>query len=449
MNWLAKYGAPVLVILFFISCRTKDGQISVGTNYSTIGTNYTDSLSLKTYTVLVDDSVATSTRITLDGQATIYSNYFQLGKFNDPVTGTVETEIYTQLRLATENADLSGVTSVADIDSAFLYLDYAGYSYGDTNVTQQIDVFEMTSALDPAIAYFGASTPPSIDPTAIGSTPFTPTPRTRVSNLTILKIPMNFNWAYGILAAGGTTSDNFVATVLDGIAIKSTGPVGAVTRIYLGSGNTKLVIYYGEGSSYTLTMTINGQGYTRIVSDRSSTAYSGLATKVSTPSSATGEVTYMQAGVGVRTKVEIPYLSLFKEATGDNIVINKAQLVIPVPNGSTATFTPSSSISLIRTNASNTFTKNASGGIAYIQSLNQPQNGSGHDLVVYYDSTNKQFQADITDYVRDMLNQRLPNTGFFLYPNANAVSVNRTLVHSSSTMWTDRMKINLYYTIKP
>src|SRR6478735_5134833 len=142
MNWLAKYGAPVLIILFFISCRSKDGQISVGTNYSTIGTNYTDSLSLKTYTVLVDDSVATSSRITLTGQSTIYSYYFQLGKFNDNVTGRVTTDIYTQLRLETENADLSAVTSVGDIDSAFLYLDYAGYSYGDTMATQQIEVFE-------------------------------------------------------------------------------------------------------------------------------------------------------------------------------------------------------------------------------------------------------------------------------------------------------------------
>src|SRR6478735_1247837 len=107
MNWLAKYGAPVLVILFFISCRSKDGQISVGTNYSTIGTNFTDTLSLKTSTVLCNDSVATSTRITYPGITTFYAHYFQVGQYTDAATGNVRAEVYTQLRLATENADLS------------------------------------------------------------------------------------------------------------------------------------------------------------------------------------------------------------------------------------------------------------------------------------------------------------------------------------------------------
>ena len=143
-----------LMLTAFSSCKKKDhfiGENSIDPN-SLLNSGGIDTFSLVTFTI-EEDSVIT------DNPA-----FGILGSYNDPVFGTVNSEIYTQFRLSGLNPNFGDVNSIV-LDSFVLGLEYIGY-YGKSGI-QNVEVFEITDSdglsLDSTYYSFSTKTTNGID----------------------------------------------------------------------------------------------------------------------------------------------------------------------------------------------------------------------------------------------------------------------------------------------
>ena len=238
-----------------------------------------------------------------------------------------------------------------------------------------------------------------------------------------------------------------------GIVLESGADNGSKMFTFRTNGDTlnNITLYYkdinGRKGIQRFLFGTDSSTFYRIEHDWAGTNLSSLNEgnrEIST--SQTGNLCYMQTGVGLYTKIKIPYLN--KIAQGRNILINKAELVVTCPDATEIPYATRPIMSVYETGKENYLGK--------MLPLQIATASNGDRGVVYYNIYNnstKGYTFDITNYVQKLIYNPDVNSGLILggYKPSSNFLIDRAVFYdnkiTSEVTNANRMKLNLYYTV--
>jgi hypothetical protein len=379
-----------------------------------IGTDFTDTITINTATVLQGDSILSYRMPTA-----------LIGQYVDPVLGTTSASMYAQVGLGGTNVTFGNNNRA---DSLVLTLDYS-FKYGDTLQVMQVNAHRLTSAFDERTSYF-TNTPFSYDPTPIGSQAFQPRIESQVvddktvKKTRLLRIRLSNELANQFLAQSGQATFVDQASFINyfrGIALVVPNDAnGSLVGLNLNSSNNSLVLHYtGEDGTKKQHAFVIGTGgyFTRITADRTGTAVAALQNKGDlVEATVTGGDSYVQAGTQLLTKLTFPYITRLKEAQG-NIIVNRAELLVPVKASSTGNNLPvPPQMVLYETNEANALLRDIAGTLRTVQEDGVPVNRTEVPAVMVYNQKNGKayYSLNVTSYVQALILGNKPNNGLLM-----------------------------------
>lgn len=406
------YYLLLIPFLFFASCKDPDMGLSPD---ELIGTHFTD-----TFTII-------SSIILLDTIKTSNTDYLLVGEYDDPKFGIVKAESYVQVQRAQFNTEF-GTNRV--LDSIVLYLDTA-YFYGDRNNVQTIEIYQLdddiySNCTDDDTCYnfnkaiYGTQ--------LLGSISFTPS--TLDTNIINIKLDDQLGIEFLNLDSATLSTDTLFIDYFKGIALVPQN-ISAVCRFTIKTGETAIKLFYNDSLELKFQINTSSARFNHIESDITNTAIGSLTSTSEISTEQLNDECYLQAGIGIKTKIKFPYLDIFKDSVGD-VAINKAELIISDVSGSSDGFTPPDFLFLFEIDTTKSFYDN--------------NNKIQYELIQYseYIQTNSSFI--LTAYFQDMLYKKRPNNGLIISPSSNNQTVNRLLFGSNKHL-VNPMKLKVYYTV--
>lgn len=444
-----KRAASMLSAIFFISilftqCKKDKSKLGLNVHPQSdqIGLNVIDTLSLITYTTL-SDSIATDE----------IASGMLLGVYQDPFFGKAEASIYTELRLegAVDFTPDGGTLADLVVDSVVLYMAVSG-GYGNLEA-QDYEVYQMTQSLDMDSTYYSdrviGTSATNLVKAGEGSIATNPNAPGYVNGVltseAILRVPLSINdFAMPIINQSGTgvlnanDGSGYFVDWFKGIYITSkntsqSSNEGAILYVDPISTNSKVTIYYRDNSGtaadydtiqYDLNINSSCARFTHLEQD-----YSGTMIESQLLDSTEGQdVFFLQTMGGVRSKVAFPDLVPFLDS--NKLIINKAQLVLPVQYYSSDAYEPSSELFLVRTLDD--------GGISFIPDYNEDRGGN------YVESTSS-YTFNITSYLNQMIAGEFENKPLTILSIGNAVTANRVVFNGPNSILKEKPKLIITY----
>jgi hypothetical protein len=431
-----------ILSLFLVSCDTPkeigDDLFSVE-----VGLNYSDTITIKSSTVLIDS---------------IYSgspNTLLVGSYNHPVLGLSESAAFTQV----SNIDTLFAKATSVYDSLTMRLAYAGYQ-GDTTKSQTLSVYRLLDSLNRGTDYFANSTIRS-EATTLGTYTFKPRPiRTRAMNgdsvqLDTLRFRMSDAFGRELMskyadvkvAAGSKGFRDY----FPGMLFKSSSS-SAGAMIGFNPGYSRMTLYFhnpGDVTKYYMDyyFSLSNALYPELlarfnqIKSTKSVTLAGLKNPGNlVPSTATYGLTYIQAGTGVATKVEFPYLLNLKG--NRNVAVNKAELVLTAADNIDLQQTIAQ-LSIVETNATNRTLRNAY-GLKYLLS-----EGGSSVITSAIEPGSKTYTFNVTTAMQSILVGKQANSGWLITPALTSNSAGNTRIINESTRFVPlqamKARLKIYY----
>lgn len=375
-----------------------------------VATYYTDTLTVRTSTVIAD-SVRTEN-----------PDVFLVGRAVDPLLGTVEASTYFRVNVAK-----------IDLGTNFLYdslelLTSYRFAFGDTIREQEVAIHRLTESIDVTKKYYNTSQV-AYDPTPLGKRTFVPRP---VSN-GVLRFRISDELGREIAALSGktegSTNEEF-QKVVKGFVLK--GGVANTSIIgFRGAGSgVALRLHYRAVGTDTVARTLDllavaqtatggtvRAGFNRVIADRAGTPFANLAPLTRLPASATNGQTFVQDAAGLTTKIEIPYLTSLNR--GSPVAINRAQLTIrPVQNASSARWIVPPFLTLIETDATNRVLRDEQDNERIINTDARALFPFSplYSQVVPFTQRSRDYTFLLTTHLQAMLTGQKKNDGFLVAP---------------------------------
>ncbi|GAB2779618.1 DUF4270 family protein [Rhabdobacter roseus] len=288
-----------------------------------VGTFYTDTLTIRTSTVLAD-SVHTGN-----------PDVFLMGKYQDPVLGKVTASSFTSVRLVGAQEIQAG----AVYDSLVLRMGYS-YTYGDTLPAQKMAVHRLTEVLSRTTSYYNNSSV-GYESTPLATTSFNARP---VSN-NILRVKLPNTLGTELMTLLATTSNQTTETLQNALKGLAFIPDASNTAVVGFQGASVWVtLYYHNSSTDTTARSFfiltnynyeatnqspprtDRAAFNRVTADRTGTPLEGIRPLTPIPAAMTNGLTYVHDALGIRTKIEIPYLHTLRR--NGAAAINRAEIRI-------------------------------------------------------------------------------------------------------------------------
>jgi hypothetical protein len=431
-----------IISLFLASC---DAPKEIGADLFSVevGLNFTDTLRVNSSTVLMD-SIQTQANTT-----------FLVGSFFHPTLGTFESTAYTQIA----NADSLFAKNTSILDSVKMHLVYKNFQ-GDTNQVHTLNVYKLKDSLSLSKDYFTNSSLPYQSST-VGSVTFRPRPiRSRAANGDSLKLDtLHFHMSKALgneliakysdksLAGGGSAfRASFPGLVFKSSTASKSALIGfspAYSRMTLHWHNpndtTKYTLNYYFSLSSAMMTEVQAR-FNQYNIDRSGPLAALTKSGNSVPASTTGNVTYVQSGSGLVTKIDFP--TLLKLKGNRNIAVNKAELVLQTTDDIDLNHSLNQ-LTLLQVDGNNRPIRNVY-GLGYVMS----EGGSGIQTA-NYSSSQKTYTFNITTELQSVLNGRKSNLGFLVTPTLLASQTGYTKMVSESARFVPlnamKTKIRIYY----
>ncbi|MFK8036788.1 MAG: DUF4270 family protein [Crocinitomicaceae bacterium] len=423
--------SATFLIAFFIFSSCKKEISSVGTDINPNGLNIVtqDTFTVVTKTVITDSLTTDETSINL------------LGGFNDPELGKVDCGIVTQLRLSSEGPNFGDPNDI-NVDSVVLSFVYDGkLHYGDIT-DLSFEILQITELLDKEEDYY-RYTPIS----TTGSNliiPGTESQKAKPQSIVVLAddtlVPMlrfNLKTSFGedlINNADQMSTNANFTNFFRGIYVRATNlnnfdeNEGTVLYFSLLDALSNMVLYYeidGEKKKFTFNINSNCARFNKLDFDYSGTP---LAQSINSEAAAQEKI-YFQ-GSHIRPEFHFPFLDKFKDER--NIVLNRAELVVPVQNFENSPFDPSTALFIgrISTNFLITLTYDYS-------------NGSTVD----YDPIANEFRFNLTRDLQRVISGEIENTGYRIFTTSFFGStIERIIFSGPNSITKDKTKLVLTYT---
>jgi len=422
----------LLSAVVLLGCKKPEdiGQNIVALDGDHLNANFTDTVSVRTYSLIVD-SIPTKS---VDRQ--------MLGAFFDPIFGSTAAGIYTQIRLANNDLDF-GTNAVCD--SIVFGLDYDGF-YGDTAAIQHIKIFELDEDMYDDSAYYSNKTlaikqPALYDEDVV----FNLTDSIQLAGGKARPhLRMNLPKSFGddIISKSGqielSNNEEFLKFIKGFYLIadeKTQG--GGMAYIDLISNYSRITLYYhnddGDTTYEYFLINDNCALFSQFnhfdYYNSSPNFYNQVVLEDTTLGS---QECYVQPMSGIRTYVNFPYIQELKK--DNQLAIQKAELIVNVSGISdTADYPIPLHISLVGINKD---------GVNIL--LTDYNEGPNYFGGTYIESKN-QYVFNITHTVQEMLLETSIITGMRLIVSGEAVIANRAVFNGNNAS-IDRTRLRLYFT---
>jgi hypothetical protein len=428
MNWRISKTVAVLSLSSFLFSACED-PTAIGLELqepgTQIGTLYTDSATITASTVLLRDSI-----IGLSAPRT------QVGKVTDGPFGTVSARTYAEFAPLTFPAHPDSIDATRGADSLVINLDY-NTAYGDTTKQLTLNIHRLTEGFRDADTYYTTRNL-AHNQTPVGSVTFLPRPSSTIPGATdatqktpvLLKVKITGAFANEVLQTLAQTSSMATfLTALKGLVIapaEGQAGEGSILGILPTAASSNLTLYYKSKKNIakTTTLLFTDRYFNQIEANRADTPLVAFGPSVfngtALSSEATGNRTYLQAGTGLVTKIELPYLTNFrKNAAGQtqDLAINKAELIIPVD--ASTVLTPAQAlrlppvITVVQATRSNRMALTNG-----VPNALQAQDGAQPAMLQYRgEKGGYVYVVNITNYVQNLLYNITPNNGLILLPS--------------------------------
>jgi hypothetical protein len=427
----------LLISLFILnSCKNKD-TIGLGIDSST---QLNGSL-VDTSTIVVNTLPDIGNPLSKDSIVTSGSPKVPLGYFNDPVFGTVESNMAFALNLPGQTAYSLPTGSIA-IDSAVLVLRYADGFYGDSLTSKyKVNVYQLATRLL-SKSYYNTDSWSTV-PGIIGTRSFfarthdsiqiyniiTGQPDTLIKVVPQLRIPISKDFINGILFGAPSAqlaSNTVFLNSVNGlyITLDKTGTTGA-GGTFMFSPTDSVNVYYRTINGTTIDTTMVSLPLSTYAAQIKHTSSATLTTEFADTTSSR-DLIYFEGLAGTKVKIKFPYLKNLTSSLG-KIVVNRAELVVTPDPGSIIPFRPLPKLTMYKYDIAHQLTEledATSGDVRFI---------SAAIFGGYYVSTLNSYHFVITGYIQDLIDGRTTDYGTFLAP---VDTINKTSVDISPTTQT-------------
>lgn len=426
--------------LLFQSCK-KEGELNPDFAEDTSSNQFTESIELTSRTVKSDSVFADQIATGL------------IGLYQDSVFGKAINATHVQPLLPSNSVVFGESNETFTTDSVVISLEYDGI-FGDT-LTQTFEVYQVDEILDVEKEYssnYQVATTNSL----VGSRTFTPNLKDNqfilrpdasgnIDSIQLapqLRIKLDNALGDLILSKSGQTevsnNQNFTS-FFKGLKIQPkentplTNNTNAILYFALTASNTKMTIYY------TATNSNNGSSIKKSVDfpiNSSSVRFNTFAhdytngsvlsaLQQNTPDSL---FSYVQAMAGVQTRIKLPGLDSLK---GSNVVINKAELVLPAASGSYDLFGKADKLVLAALDAN--------GDLQFIDDFFEGSSYFGGT----YNSSEDSYRFNISRYVQGLLNGSETKEELTVLVSGGAINAERVVLFGPKHP-NKRIKLNLY-----
>ncbi len=451
----------LLISLFILnSCKNQDA-IGLGAQ-TTAQQNGTlvDTSTVAAYTVS-EDSVITS--------GSLGKN--PLAFFNDPAFGLTTSDLATDLNLP-DQAPYTLPTGTVYIDSVRLILGYADGSYGDLlTSTYTVNVYQLKENFKAGVSYYNTKTW-GVTSTLLGTKTFTPSPNdsVKIENIitgapdTLRKvypqiritidpnfISQNLFNANGVyLGSNAVFTNNIKGLYLTLDRTKTTGQGGIIML----KSTDSIAVYYRSVQGTTIDTTQVYLPITNMAASISHTYPAAIRNAINNSSSQ--GLVYLQGLAGLRAKISFPnLLSKLRAdlaATGNDIVLNRAELVVTASPGTNIPYSPLPKITMYKLDLANQRT--------LVQDANSTGDPRAQGVGIfggYYNKTTHDYHFIITAYLQDLLSGKTVDYGTYIAPvdttNTSSVDIApttqvaaRTVAIGGNSSSPYKMKLNIIYT---
>jgi len=459
----------LLISLFiFNSCKNQDTIGLKPGGPGALSGSLVDTATIFTNTTL-DDSVATNSMTKTP-----------IGLFNDPIFGQTESDLITDLNLPLEVAYTLPAGSIV-IDSARLLLNYADGFYGDSTANYTVNVYQLTQRQNSGVTYYDTKKWGYNSGVLLGSKSFQPRPKDSIKVTSIipgapdtaikigpqLRIPIDPTFIYQNLfkASSTTLASNLIfKNIVKGLFItmdksQTTGiggtimmqaPVDSALAIYIrattGSVIDTQVVY--------LDVTQHATQISHTYSQQVQNALNVSAQNAKYKTNISDSVMYLQGTAGLKAKISFPYISsLFKSLGNNNVIVNRAEIVVTAVPGSDipAYLVPQPKLTLYRYDIAHT-------PIA----IEDASSSSGAFFGVgqfggFYNLSTRSYHFLVTGYLEELLNNRTQDYGTYIstVDTTNTTSVDiaptaqtagRVLAGGNNKKQPYGIKLNVIYT---
>lgn len=437
--WKLFFGIlPFFFVLFLFSCNDDSNLIGIdilppGDN---VPVRFYEESNFTASTFLVD-----SVRSDEDNYSAT-RNFNLLGSYVDPVFGGLQAGFLTQIRLSKNSVNFGDGFK---IDSLVLYLDMAGY-YGDMRqfMHQNFYLYELTDTLALSEDYYSnINVNNYISEESLRATQvYFP-----LSSDTLMAIKLNPEDYYSILSDTNNLIDNEIFTdVIKGFYLGSdqVQSGGSILYFDLLSDLSRLTLYYHEAGDTSFIEPASAQkSFNFLINENCARInvfkhdYEMATTPFSlgSDSSLNDSSVYIQACAGPQVELDMSNLMHWRDSS--DVIITRAELILPVQLNSNTIYNPLSILSLVRKSAED----------EYLYLPDQYHNGTFYSN--YFDgaftSDSLYYHFNIAQYVQDFINGNIENDPLILRPYAteNPVIANRCILNKPDLL--KGMKIRITY----
>ena len=316
-------GAILLLLIVVSGCQK--GDPTLGINLLP-GVKILETLYLPNK-MPISTAIFTDTKIRVD-----HPQYNLLGSFNDPVFGRTDASFATQFRLPYHPA----YKVSALLDSIVLKMTYKKI-YGDTISNQTVQVYELLSDLNLDAKYLSSfNLKNNASSELLGTSTFVPKFRTDSlqadTTEQTVRVRLKASFANKLLLTDSlkmTSNDEFLK-VFKGLYISSSPVSRRGTLVSINASASMIVLYYHDpvlrkdtlGFAYRVSA--NSADVSSYVHDYTFARFNSNLDKENNLDS----LIYIQPTGGIKSKVQVPSLSLWKDSV--NCAINKATLTFHV-----------------------------------------------------------------------------------------------------------------------
>ncbi len=422
-----------LPLAFFTSCESDDQfGLDMQPPGDLLNATKTDTISIVAYTV-TEDSIRTD-----ETSQSLAGYYF------DPVFGPLRASFCSQLRLSGTDVDFG---DNATVDSVVLHLEY--YSmYGNPreNNRMTFSVYELDQSIELDTVYY--SDEPIIAGRKLGSKNFIPNLRDSmvVGGRTLapqLRIRLDKDLGKDFIEAAsmGLLSDNSTfESFFHGFCVipETNGSLtnGSVLSLDVLSANSGLTIYYHNDEdtlSYKFNITLGCARYSRFEHFGFTGADPQFLSQINGDTALGQQKLYIQPMGGTKVVMKFPYLSSLNN--GFSIVINKAELILPVDESdlTAETWARPVSLSLVQIRDDSTY--------AFLpdQTLSEETFGGT------YDSDIGGYRFVLTRHIQNLITGGVTDRGLALMVSGASVRANRVILNGPGS--SNPMRLEITYTL--
>ena len=439
----------LLISLFILNSCNNEGTIGLG-----VAPQLNGSL-IDTSTVVIntvpDKGYYVPGTTPTDSISTTGLTKTPMGYFQDPVLGTIQSDVAVGLNLPGSSAYTLPSGTVV-IDSAVLALKYANGFYGDSLTSKyKVNVYQLQTRPINGQAYYNTTSWPYDNTNLLGTRTFyarthdsvkiyniiSGAPDTLIKAAPQLRIPINPGFIYNILfkaSAAQLASNTVFVNNVKGlyIAIDKAGTQGPGGMFMFSLADSLNVYYHAtngttvDTASISLPLTSNS---TTTAARITRTPSAAVLNELANTNTGSRNVVYLQGLAGLRAKISFPYLKNIVKKLGSRIVISRAEVVItPVP-GTGVPYWPQSKLTMYRYDLTNTPIELQDASSADPRG-NIPANFGGG-----FNAGNQTYHFNVTAYVQDMMDGKTVDYGTYI-ATVDPLSTNTTTVDYLPTVET-------------